>query len=231
MPSLPQALCPPLPPSLSIRGWDGRPSRQLCHRSVWTEWQTPVPQPVCSRVGAAATLQRLPEEASVCRSSGCKGWSLARSCPQLEETGLGPASPAARQPQQLHWQQQDTAWWWWAQQIPSLTYTHSDRTRGRGLWIIQWFPYIDGKDKVATVGCWWLVVFSLAPWSLLQFVSKHACLLLKSAALQTYLCCRHNLAYSFISFSLTTSPPLSVPPSATLPPLHPSLLNALWLHL
>lgn len=40
-----------------------------------------------------------------------------------------------------------------------LSHTHSHRVRGRGFWIIQWFPYIDGKDKVAKVSCWWLVVF------------------------------------------------------------------------
>lgn len=136
---LPQALPPPLPRSLSTHGWDGRQSRQRCHSSVWTEWQTPVPRAVCGRVGAAVVLQRLPEEASVCGSSGCRGWSLPLSCPQLEQTGLGPALPAAREPQQLHWQQQDTAWWWWAQQIPPLalslprTHSHSHRARGRGL--------------------------------------------------------------------------------------------------
>lgn len=129
--SLPQALPLPVPLFLSIHGWDGRQSRQPCHRSVWTEWQTPDPRVVCGRVGAAVALQRLPEEASVCRSSDCRGWSLAPSCPQLEETGLGPALPAARQLQQLHWQQQNTAWWWWAQQIPPLSHTLTQSERER----------------------------------------------------------------------------------------------------
>lgn len=112
----------------------------------------------------------------------------------------------------------------------SLSPTHTEQVANKLSSV-----FVDGKDKVARVANPLLLAFLTGsffcpPDCLQPFLSCF-----NIAVLTVNLCCRHNRAYSLISFPLTTSPPLSVPPSLTLPlglpPPHPSLLHSLWLHL
>lgn len=96
---LPQSPLPLVPGS--IRGRDGRPRRQPCHRRVRAGWRSRGPRASCDTEGSAPSPRA--EQLSARKSKSCTGCP-ARRCRQLAMTGpslapAGPAGPAATQRQ------------------------------------------------------------------------------------------------------------------------------------